>query len=115
MIVRLAVFDAAPSVAEMVEVVFDDTEVVLTWNVIEVLPAGMVTVVGTMAEELEHNSSMTRPPVGAGELIVTAPVLDFPPATVVGLRVSDLRVGAVIVNVAVLVTLPRPALKVVTV
>ena len=111
MIARTAVFVVPLSVAEIVAVVFAVTEADLTVNVAVVLPAAIVTVAGTVADEVLE-SVITSPPTGAAELIVTVPVLDLPEATVVGLSVSDFRVGAVIVSVAVFDTLPRVAVKV---
>jgi hypothetical protein len=98
-IVRTAVFDALPKVALIVTVVLLLTVVVSTSKSAEVLPAGIVTVVGTVAEGWLLEIETTSPPTGAIEVIVTVPVLDLPPATVDGLNVTDLRVGAAIVRV----------------
>ena len=111
MIVSVAVFAVPLSVADIVAVVFDVTEAALAVNVAVVLPAGIVTVAGTVAADV-LDSVITSPPAGAAEPIVTVPVLDLPEATVAGLSVSDFSVGAVIVSVAVFDTLPRVAVKV---
>jgi hypothetical protein len=88
----------------IVAVVFELTEVVFTVKVADVFPAAIVTVDGTVAAERLLDRVMTRPPVGAAALTVTVPVLDFPGATVAGLKVTDLIVGGVIVSVADCVT-----------
>lgn len=75
-------------------------------NVPVVCPAAIVTVAGTVAAlVLELARLMTSPPVGAGPEIVTEPVttVDELPCTVVGLRVKELRIGALTVKVPVLV------------
>src|SRR5258708_7872478 len=54
----------------------------------------MVTLAGTVATAvLLLESEMTAPPLGAGALSVTAPVEGFPPVTLVGFSVSEVRVG----------------------
>ena len=71
-----------------------------------VLPAGMVMLAGTpVTSVLLVFSETATPPVGAGELNVTVPVADVPPATWVGLTDNDdNNVGAVMVRAAVLLT-----------
>ena len=65
----------------------------------DVLPAGIVTEAGTVAES-ELDLRETNAPLGAGPLSVTVPVEVPPPASVVGLRVRPERTGAVTVRVA---------------
>ena len=109
---KTAVFDTPPNVADIVELVFDFTVDVLTVNGAEVLPGVIVTVAGIVAAELLLDMAITMPPTGAAELIVTVPVLDLPPATVVGFSTSDDKVGALIVRVPVFEELPRLAVNV---
>ena len=92
--------------------VFDVTADVLTVKVAEVLPAGMVIVVGTVAEDPVAERAMASPPVGAPILIVTVPMLVLPPTTDVGLSVTDLTVGGVSVTVVVPEMLFNLAVKV---
>jgi hypothetical protein len=81
-------------VAEMVAVVDAATALVLTVNVVVVAPAATVTLDGTWATAvLLLESATVAPPAGAAPLRVTVPVEEFPPKTLVGLSVSDERVG----------------------
>ena len=96
----MAVFVAPASDADIVAVVFDPTFVVVTVNVAEVLPAAIVTVAGAVAADWLLDNAITRPPTGAEPLILTVPEDDFPPATLAGLSVSEIRVGGLIVSVA---------------
>jgi hypothetical protein len=86
---------------------------VLTVKVALVLPAGTVTLDGTVATEvLLLESETTTPPEGAPELRVTVPVELFPPLTLVGFKVREERVtleGGVMVRVACLELDPRVA------
>ena len=67
---------------------------VCTVNVALVLPAGTVTLAGTLAAPLLLDSVICAPPAGAGPLSVTVPVDDCaPPVTLVGFRVSEETVG----------------------
>jgi len=110
MIVRPSVLVIPPTEAEIVEVVSALTDVVLTVNVAEVLPAGIVTVAGTVAEDRLLDSEITNPPVGAGDVMLTVPVLDLPPFTELGLSDKAFRAGAKIVRVAVAEAPFKPAL-----
>ena len=98
--------------AETVTLVFDFTDVVPTLKVAEVLPAGIVTAEGAEANPELTDRATTRPPDGAAEVIVTVPVLDYPPTTLAGLNVNDLSVGAITVSVAVFEMPPSVAVKV---
>ena len=85
----------------IVEVVDEVTLTVFTVNVVEVLPEAIVTVAGTVAIEAEADRVITKPVLGAGDVTVTVAVLDLPPTTDVGLRVTDFTVGGLRVKVAV--------------
>jgi len=80
---------------------------VVTVKVAVVLPAGTVTVAGTVAAEVLLLASPTGiPPVGAGALNVTVPVEAIPPVTVAGFTLTELSAGAITVRVAVCVDPP---------
>src|SRR5215472_10332819 len=80
-----------------------------------VAPAGMVTVEGTVARAVLLLASETMAPLcGAGELSITLPVNGDPPTTLLGLSVSDVRVGpgggnGVTVSTALSCWAPPPA------
>jgi len=81
------------------------TGLVVTVKVAVVAFAGTVTLAGTCAAAvLLLDRVTTAPPAGAGPFSVTVPVEEVPPITEVGLRVTELSVAAVTVNVVVLVT-----------
>src|SRR5438445_13641985 len=78
----------------MLTVVDAVTALVLTVNVALVAPAATVTLEGTVATDVSLLESATcAPPDGAGPLSVTMPVEEFPPVTLVGLNVREVRVG----------------------
>ena len=79
---------------------------VLIVNVIEVEPAGILTVAGTVAAARLLDRDITRPPDGATDAIVTVPVLDAPPVTLDGLNVNDETTGAFTATVVVFVVDP---------
>jgi hypothetical protein len=81
-------------VAEVPEV----TAFVLMVKVMDVPPAGTVTVFGAVADERLLDSDMTRPPAGAAELIFTVPTLDRPPFRDVGFSDNEVSSGGVIVS-----------------
>jgi len=67
---------------------------VFTVKVALLLPAGTVTLEGTLAAPLLLESVTCAPPAGAGPLNVTVPVEDCrPPTTLVGFNVSEETVG----------------------
>ena len=77
---------ATPYVAVMTEEVFAATPRVVTVKVVDVLPAGTVTLAATVAAAVLLLARVTTaPPVGAAPLSVTVPVELFPPTTVAGL------------------------------
>ena len=68
---------------------------VLTVNDALPAPAGMNTLLGTLAAPLLLERVTCAPPVGAGALRNTVPLEDCrPPITLVGLSVSEASVGA---------------------
>ena len=70
------------------------TALVLIVNVVPVLPAGTVTLEGTLAAALLLESVTAAPPAGAGPLSVTVPVdVCEPPVTLAGFIVSEETVG----------------------
>jgi hypothetical protein len=92
--VSVAVRVTPPNEAEIVADVEEATDVVVTVNVSLVCPAGTVTLAGTVAAVALLESETTEPPSAAAPLRVTVPVEELPPATLVGLRLSDDNVGA---------------------
>jgi hypothetical protein len=87
-------------VAEITDVVVEVTALVATAEVAaEVAPAGTVRVAGTVtAPMLLLVSETTAPPAGAGAVSVTVAEAVAPPCTVAGLRLRELRAGAVTVH-----------------
>jgi hypothetical protein len=87
-------------VAEIVTVSLGLARFVLTVNVAEVLPFGIVTETGTLALLSLLESETVTPLDGAGEPRVTVPVEAPPALTVFGLKVRDARLGGSTVSVA---------------
>ena len=86
----------------IVTVVVELTAEVFTPKVALVAPAGMATLAGTGANDvLLLARETTTPPLGAALLSVTVPVDELPPLTLVGLTVSDVRVGAEVAGMTV--------------
>ena len=80
------------------------TELVLTVKFAVVALAATVMLAGTVATVVLLLVRLTTaPPAGAGPLSVTVPVDEFPPTTELGLRLTELGVGAFTVRVAVFV------------
>ncbi len=97
LMVRLAVAEPF-RVAVMAAVVAVDTADVVTEKVAVVAPAATVTVAGTVAL-VELDARVTDdPPVGAALEIVTVPVEETPPVTVLGERARAVILGALIVS-----------------
>jgi len=81
--------------AEIVEEVERSTIDVLTVKLPLLAPAGMNTLLGTLAAPLLLERATCTPPAGAGALNVTVPLEDCrPPTTLVGFSVSEVSVGA---------------------
>ena len=94
--VRVAVRETPPAEAVIVTLVALETARVETVKVALVVPAGTVTVLGTVATlGLLLLRFTTNPPDGAGAVRVTVPVLLLPPTTLVGFSVRLLRLGCV--------------------
>lgn len=83
-----------PSVAVIVAVVVEVTDVVVAVKFALVDPDGTVTLLGTVAAELSLLRLTTVPPDGAAALRVTVPVELLPPVTVDGFKLTEERVGA---------------------
>ena len=93
--------------AEIVAEVDMRTIDVLTVKVALALPAGTVTLNGTLAAPLPLESMTCAPPAGAGPLSVTVPMEDCtPPTTLVGFSVSEETVGGFTASEAVRVVPP---------
>jgi len=74
---------------EIVAVVAELTDVVVTVKLALDEPAGTVTLAGTLVAVEFSLSDTTAPPLGAGPLKVTVPVDELPPVTLVGLTETD--------------------------
>lgn len=70
-----------PNAAVITAVVFAATGLVVTVNVVLVVPSGMVTVAGTPTDRSLLDKEITAPPVGAAPFIVRVPVDELPPVT----------------------------------
>src|SRR5712691_1742524 len=80
---------------------------VLTVKVVLVLPAGTVTLNGTVARTvLLLASDTTAFPVGAADCNVTVPVEDTPPVTVLGFSVTEETAVETTRNSVVLTVVP---------
>jgi hypothetical protein len=64
------------------------------------LPAVIVTLGGKVAFVELLESFTTKPPAGAGPVRLTDPVDEAPPLSIVGLRLTDCRMGGITVRVA---------------
>ena len=85
----IAVADDPFAVAVTVTPVSEVTAPAVAVKVAESVPAGTITVAGTVREPLELLSETTIPPVGALDDSVTVPVAELPDPIVDG-RVADL-------------------------
>ena len=91
--VSVAVFEVDPNLPVIVAVALTPAVVVVTLNDAVVLPAATLTEFGTLAPARLLASDTVVPPDGASAVRVTVPVDEVPPKTVVGLRVTDSRLG----------------------
>jgi hypothetical protein len=67
---------------------------VLAVKVAEVAPAGTTTVLGTITDSWSLlDNVIVSPPVAAGALMVTVPVVEVPPITDAGFILSEVRSG----------------------
>jgi len=107
-IVSVAVFVVAPSVAEIVDVVVAGVEVVVIVKLADNAPEEIMTDAGTEASPVAPRVT-TTPPAPAGAYRVTVPVELFPPTTELGETDTLLRPAGLIVKVAVFVVLPKVA------
>ena len=98
----VAVLDTPLSVAVIVSVVGALPLAVLIVNVAVLPPAAIFTVAGNTASEGLPDNVMTKPPVGAGPLRVTVPVVLLPPATMAGLNLIAVNDGGLIVRVVLI-------------
>lgn len=104
--VSVAVRVVLPRTPFNVTEVFAATGLVVTVNVAVVAFAATVMLPGTCAAVvLLLERVTTAPPDGAGPFNVTVPVEGVPPITEAGLRVTELNVATVTVNVANLVAI----------
>ncbi len=100
------------AVAVTVESESEPTAVVVTVNEAAVCPAATVTVAGTDTAVPVLAIATTKPPAGAGPLIVTVAVLELPPITDVGESEIASTVVRLTLSVAVFVTPFADALRV---
>jgi len=90
--------------------VFEATGVVVAVKVAETAPDATVTEAGTAATEgVWLVRDTTEPEAGAADVSVTVPVLDVPPASEEGAKVTVETDGGRTVRVACLVTIPTAA------
>lgn len=66
---------------------------VAIWKLAVVMPAGTVTLLGTLAATLLLDKATSSPPAGAAWLTVTVPVEVAPPCRALGFRASPLTLG----------------------
>jgi hypothetical protein len=92
--------------AEITDDVVLATAVVVTVKLVLLLPPATVTLTGTVVDNELSLNDTTRPPLGAGPLIVTVPWEVVPPVTLVGFSESVRNAGGFTVRVAVLATPP---------
>lgn len=85
----------------------EDTVIVVTLKLALDFPALTVTLAGTVASELLLDNVTVMPPLGAGAVRVTVPVVGLPPMTVLGFRETEdnaMVTAGVMVSGAVLFT-----------
>ena len=93
----VALFVTPFAVAEIVAVVAAETAAVRTVNVPVSVPAPILIDDGATAAPLELATAMTRPPAGALPVSQTLPVVELPPVTIDGERVTFESVAGLIV------------------
>lgn len=92
--VCVAVFEVPPDAAVIVTLVFAETVRVVTAKVVDVVPAGTVTFVGTVAAaRFELVRVTTVPPVAAAPFNVTVAVDVEDPKAVDGARLTEYGIG----------------------
>jgi hypothetical protein len=102
--VSVADCDEPLNVAWICAVALLPTTGVVTLNCTVVCPPGTVTVAGTCAAALSLTRVTESPPVAAGPVRVTVPVVPVPPVTVDKVSAAVCTVGALTVNAPVLAT-----------
>lgn len=107
--VSVAVRVAEPRVAVIVAVSWALVALVVTVNAALVEPAETVTELGTITVARLLLSLTTVPPLPEGPVRVTVPEALVPPATALGVIVTESRVTVTIVSVALWVCPPRAA------
>jgi len=103
---KTAVFEVPLNVAFIVAFKFEVTATVLVVNVADLAPAAIFSVAGGVAEVVVEASVTLTPPAAATPESVTVPVLEAPPATLVGETVNALTTGAVTAKIAVFFVAP---------
>jgi len=78
-------------------------------NVVDVEPAGIDRSPGTLRYEESDETSTTVPPAGAGPVMVTVPVLELPPGTVLGEHDIAKTSGGVTVSFVLTLASPMEA------
>lgn len=90
----------------------EPTANVLTINVADTFPDGIMMLAGTVAAPMLDDSFTTMPVLGAGPLMLTVPVEFVPPTTLVGLSVRLVNSGGFTVSVVVTLTPLKEAVRV---
>ena len=72
------------------------TEVVFTVKFADTLLNGTVTELGAVAAGLALDKLTSAPPEGAGPVKLTVPVTVWPPVTVEGFKLSELRLAGAV-------------------
>ena len=104
--VKVVVWETVPRLAVTAALVGEFTAIVFATNVADAFPAGTLTDAPRDTELELLFSFTTTPPEPAIPLSVTVPVVEVPPDTASGSRVTDSNVGGVMVRLAVFDTLP---------
>src|SRR4051812_22075489 len=92
--VSVELFVTLSRVARMATALGESTGIVCTLKVALAAPAWTVTTVGMDAAEMQSDESLTAtPPIGAGLLNVTVPLVVCPAVTVGGVELRPVSVG----------------------